>query len=202
MFLSVFVIILIFIAFFGVLADFAFRSRPNLENNPLPSTAIVFTGQFDRIQRGLELLAAGEAQHLFISGVNPKAGLTVRGFADQFGLTADRRLWLETGQITLAPDAQTTLENALETACWLDHHPDVRAVALITSQRHMARASLALERAIGPVRVIRMASDPVEALLTPWNNMIEARKFVVTWALTLLAGRFWPADLPSNCTPR
>ncbi len=167
----VFVSALICIAFFGVLADFALRSRPNIENSPLPNTAIVFTGQFDRIERGLELLAAEEVQQLFISGVNPKAGLTMRGFADQFSLTADPSAWLETGKITLAPDAHTTLENALETACWLEDNPSVQTIMLITSQRHMARASLALERAIGPVRVVRVASDPVEAHPPPWNNL-------------------------------
>ena len=193
------VISLFVVAFMGIVVDFALRSRVIDHTDQLPSTAVVFTGQFDRIERGLELLAAGEVKHLFISGVNPKAGLTVRGFADQFSLTSDQRVWLETDKITLAPDAHSTLENALETACWLDHHPDVLAVALITSQQHMARASVALERAIGPVRIIRVASDPVDAHLTPWNNLREARKFVATWALTLLPRRFWPADMPSNC---
>lgn len=152
MFLLVFVIVLIFIGFLGVLADFALRSRPNSENNPLPSTAIVFTGQVSLTasSAGWNCCPLEAVQHLFISGVNPKAGLTMRGFADQFSATADQRVWLETGKITLAPDANSTLDNALEAACWLEIHPDVRAVALITSQRHMARASLALERAIGP----------------------------------------------------
>jgi len=188
-------------AFIGVGVDFAWRSRVIDHSDGLPSTAVVFTGQFDRIERGLDLLAAGQVQRLFISGVNPKAGLTVSGFAGQFGLTADQRIWLETGQITLAPDAHTTLENALETACWLAGQPDVQSLALITSQRHMARASLALERAVGSVRVIRVASDPVEEYVTPWTNWGEARKFVATWGLTLLSRRTWPVGVPENCWP-
>ena len=188
-------------AFVGMLVDFALRSRVIEHTDRLPSTAVVFTGQFDRIERGLDLLAAGQVQSLLISGVNPKAGLTVSGFADQFLLTADQRLWLETGRITLAPDAHTTLENALETACWLEREPDVQSTALITSRRHMARASLALERAIGPVRVIRVTSDPVEAHLAPWNNWVEARKFVATWWLTLVPRRLWPVEVPANCAP-
>lgn len=127
------------VAFMGIFVDFTLRSRVIDHTDQLPSTAVVFTGQFDRTERGLDLLAAGQVQRLFISGVNPKAGLIVSGFADQFGLTADQRLWLETDKITLAPDARSTLENALETACWLENHPNVGAVTLITSQRHMAR---------------------------------------------------------------
>lgn len=183
------------VVFVGVVVDFALRSRVIDYTNQLPSTAVVFTGQFDRIERGLDLLAAGQVQRLFISGVNPKAGLTVSGFADQFALTAGQRLWLETGQITLAPDAHTTLENALEAACWLERQPDLHSVALITSQRHIARASLALERAIG-FRVIRVASDPVEQHVTPWNNWGEARKFVATWGVTLL-----PRQPSTDCVP-
>lgn len=188
-------------AFVGMVVDFALRSRVIDNSDQLPSTAVVFTGQFDRIERGLDLLATEQVQRLFISGVNPKAGLTMRGFADQFALTADQRLLLEADKIALAPDAHTTLENALETACWIERQPDVQSVALITSQRHMARASLALERAIGPVRVIRVTSDPVEAHLSPWKNLIEARKFVATWGLTLLPRRLWPVVVRENCTP-
>lgn len=187
--------------FGGMFADFAVRSRPTDDRRALPPALVVFTGQFDRIERGLELLAAGQARSLFISGVNPKAGLKVERFADQFALTAEQENWLTTGRLTLAPHANTTLENALEAACWLELLSDTQSVTLITSQRHMARASLALERATKPVHVIRVASDPPETHLAPWNNLIEARKFAITWGLTLLPRHFWPVNTPENCVP-
>ena len=130
----------------ALLLDFVDRSRAHDMPADLPGTVIVFTGQFDRIHLGLDLLAAGRVQRLFITGVNPKAGLLVPRFADQFALTPGQADWLATGRITLAPDANSTLENALEAACWMERQPSIDAVALITSRWHMARASLALQR--------------------------------------------------------
>lgn len=186
----------------GGLADFAARSQPSEDNPALPVTAVVFTGQFDRIERGLALISAGKVERLFISGVNPKAGLVSDRFADRFALTSEQREWLGNGRIVLAPEARTTLENARETACWLQRHPEIRSVALITSQRHLARASLALERAIAPVRVFRVASDAADSPLRVWRNLSEARKFGVTWIVTLLPLDFWPGTDLAGCRTR
>lgn len=170
------------------------------EDDVLPPVAIVFTGQYDRIERGLELLSEGRVKQLFITGVNPKAGLRLERFADQFSLTSEQRDWLAQGRIILAPNARSTIENAIETACWLGSQPEVRSVTLITSQRHMARAALALERAINPVHVVRVASDTADA--DQLNDPGEAREFAATWAITLLPRDLWPTDNLADCQPR
>ncbi|MEW5423399.1 YdcF family protein [Amorphus sp. 3PC139-8] len=158
------------------------------------------TGQFDRVQYGLQLMADGAIDELFISGVNKGAGMTSATFADQFHLSPQLRADEQAGRIVLAPDANTTLENAVETACWLEANSDIDRIALITSDCHMPRASLAMARAV-PWRVT------VERLDVPHPAGGDARscsitdfvKFAATWAITLLPDRFWSRDVIQTC---
>jgi len=179
--------------------DFTRRTEGHAPSDGFARTAIVFTGQFDRIYMGLDLIAAGRADRLFITGANPKAGVHVGNFVEQFRLTPTQAEALASGRIVLAEDAHTTLENALETACWLDRQPEIEAVTLITSRRHMARASLALTRAISPVSVARLASDPSQSAVSGRTRITEFRDFLATWAATLLPRAFWPANRPALC---
>jgi uncharacterized SAM-binding protein YcdF (DUF218 family) len=179
--------------------SFGLRLRDTAGTGDLPATAVVFTGQFDRIERGLGLLGEGRVERLFISGVNRGAGLSRQTFARQFDLSPDLRKGLDTGMITLATEAQDTVENALETSCWLATHPHTQKVLLITSNLHMPRASLLLEGA-ADVQVERLSTgfDDVDAsaLLTP-----EFRRFAITWFITFLPPRMWPARSGISCVP-
>jgi hypothetical protein len=60
-----------------------------------------------------------QVEMLFIAGVNKRAGIRPEGFAEQFSLSPALRDALAQARIILASDADTTLENAIETACWL-----------------------------------------------------------------------------------
>lgn len=183
----------------ALLADFMNRSRVGEVAEELPRTAIVFTGHFDRIRVGLELLSTGRVDQLFITGVNGDAGLNVARFAQQFDLPPEQAAWIETGKISLAADAHTTFENAWEAGCWMDQQPDIEAVVLITSRRHMARASVALQNEIWPVDVVRLVSDPDDIYDPLLLNVLDFGEFVATWALTLLPHDLWPANKPSIC---
>jgi len=184
----------------GLLLDFLNRSRVEDTIQDLPSIAIVFTGDFDRIHMGLDLLSAGHVDQLFITGVNGDAGLGVARFARQFNLPPEQTTWLKTGKINLAADAHTTFENALETGCWLDRQPtDIAAVALITSRTHMARASIALQHEIWPRDVVRVISDPEDVYDPFLLNLLDFGEYAATWAITLLPHALWPANEPSIC---
>jgi len=186
---------------FVLVREFTIRSTAAADVADLPTTAIVFTGQFDRVELALRLFDQGRLDRLFISGVNGGAGITPRGFADQFRISSNARAALGSGRIILAPDANTTIENALETACWLNKQPDVREIVLITGLSHMPRASWALESALaGPVAVHRLSPDRLRArdARLRWNES-EEFKFGVTVLLTLLPRRFWPGDHPATC---
>ncbi len=184
----------------ALLLDFVNRATTPERTGDLPGTAVVFTGDFDRIRAGLDLLSEGRVDRLFITGVNGDAGLDPERFATQFSLPPEQVQWLDTGRIVLAPDAHTTIENAWETGCWLDRQPDAgRAVALITSRSHMARASVALRNELWPVGVVRVVSDPGEAFDIRQLSLLDFAEYAATWAITLLPHGFWPGVEPAIC---
>ncbi|MEW9920322.1 YdcF family protein [Marimonas sp. MJW-29] len=166
----------------------------------LPRTAVVFTGAYDRIDLGLELLASNRLDHLLITGANRTSGLIPTRFPQLFDPSSQQTRQIESRHIVLAPDAHSTIENALETACWLDTKPDTDAVALITSRRHMARASVALQHAIGPVDIVRVISDQSKVYDKSQLDLDEFTKFVGTWIITLLPRSLWPASELTICS--
>lgn len=185
----------------ALVREFSIRSVAAEDAAELPTTAVVFTGQFDRVELALHLFDQGRLDRIFISGVNSGAGITPQNFADQFRISPKARAALGSGQIILAPDAKTTIDNALETACWLDRQPGIRETLLITGRSHMPRASWALESAIaGSVSVRRLSPDGPRAsgARSRWN-MSELVKFGVTVPLTLLPRRLWPGARLTSC---
>ena len=188
------------IALVVLVREFAVRSEIAVEVTDLPTTAVVFTGQFDRIELALQLFDQGRLDRIFISGVNGRAGILPRNFADQFRLSENARAALDTGQIILAPDADTTLENALETACWLDGQPGVHEILLIAGPNQMPRASWALESALTrPVLVRRLSPEPSAGEVQLGSRNDELLKFAMTVPLALIPRFLWPAERPASC---
>jgi len=185
----------------ALVREFSIRSVVAADAADLPTTAVVFTGQYDRVELALHLFDQGRLDRIFISGVNGGAGITPQNFAAQFRLSSNARAALNSGQIILAPDANTTIENALETACWLDNQPGIREIVLITGLSHMPRASWALESALaGSVSVRRLSPDIPRAgdARSRWN-MSELLKFGVTVPLMLMPRHLWPGLRPNSC---
>ena len=178
------------------LAVFANGMRSTFDAEMQPVVAVVFTGQFSRVEHGLALLAEGRVAALMISGVNPRAGMTVQGFADQFRLDDNLRAALRDGRLVLGPRADNTLENAFETRCWLAQQPARVPVVLITSARHMPRAALALWAVASGRPVLRLviAEDDIPAA-------VFAREFLrFTATLPAMAWRAaWADDSSHTC---
>lgn len=174
-------------ALFALVADFRARIDFRFDADLAPRTGVVFTGQFDRIRFGLRLLEDHRLDRLFISGVNPGAGIDPTRFAEAFHLSSTLRAALDGGSIVLGTLAEDTLQNAQETSCWLRRHPEIRAVTLITSRYHMPRAALALQRALpAGFRITPAAPDPPREGGANSDAAREFMKFVATWAITLL----------------
>lgn len=183
-------------SFIALINEFHIRSSPVTDVPDLPSTGVVFTGQFDRVELSLKLFDQGNLDRVFISGVNRGAGLTQAGFAEKFQLSEDARAALAAGDIILAPEATTTIENALEAACWLNHHQDLHQVLLITGRIHMPRASWALERALNKPTIIQRISPPDPNVSFGQKHWVSSEffKFAATAVLTALPNRFWPGQ--------
>jgi len=180
----------------ALINEFHIRSSPVTDVPELPSIGVVFTGQFDRVELILKLFDQGDLNHVFISGVNHGAGLTQEGFADKFQLSEDARAALAAGDIILAPKATTTIENALEAACWLNRYQDLHQVLLITGRMHMPRASWALERALNKPTIVRRISPPDPNVSFDQKHWVSSEffKFAATAVLTALPNRLWPGQ--------
>jgi uncharacterized SAM-binding protein YcdF (DUF218 family) len=157
-------------------------SVPSLDRIRAAAAAVVFTGQFDRIDVGLRLGDAGTLRRLYISGVNGDAGIDPTHFVEQFSMRnpdiADLRR-LVGCCVEWGKRADNTFQNAQDVKCWVNRRGLTGALLLITSQRTMARAVAALSGAL-PDRVI--VPYPIEDGLPPVGRtrMRTYLKYVVT----------------------
>lgn len=165
-----------------ILADYRERLTPTTDAPP--PVAVVFTGQYDRIETALRLFDQGRIDRMLISGVNPKAGLRPETIADQFRFSIAARAALAAGDIRLSPDAADTFQNAAETACWLGRQPGLREVLLVTSPSHMPRASITLERALPAGMRVHRATPPATEE-DQEKGRTEFVKFAAAWIATL-----------------
>lgn len=137
---------------------------------------VVLTGGAGRVARGLDLMEAGAARRMLISG----ADTTVRPNELAHEYRVPRRLF--TCCIDLGYEAVDTRSNAEETAAWLAEH-GYRSVRLITTEWHMPRAQMELAHALsGEVSVIGDAipSDPAFGMLVREYNKYLVRR-VALW---------------------
>jgi uncharacterized SAM-binding protein YcdF (DUF218 family) len=185
----------------ALLLDFQARSDPFSGSAILPRTAVVFSGSHDRLLLAMELLERGLVDDVFISGANGPGGIREKSFADDYDVPAIAREKLAAGHVIFAPQANNTLENAVETSCWLSKHPEIASVTLITSRWHMPRASLSLERALGGnVKIVRLPSEPQAAKYRGrdmWRE--ELQKFLGTWFGSLVPLGPW-GDAQDLCS--
>lgn len=157
-------------------------SVPSLDRIRRVTAAVVFTGQFERVDVGLRLAEAGAVTRLYISGVNGGAGMDPAHFLEQFSMrnpdiTDLPRLvacCVEWGE-----RAENTFQNAQDTKCWVDRRGLTGPLLLITSRQTLARAMVALSGAL-PERAI--VPYPVEDRVPTigWARMRTYLKYLVT----------------------
>jgi len=132
----------------GGLVWFA-ETIPEVLDDPGESTdaIVVLTGGSQRLQSGLQLLAAGKAKMLFVSGVHH--GVDVAALLRSVGQTPETVPCC----VVLGHSADNTFGNAVETAAWM-RQERFRSLRLVTSNYHMRRALLEFSRAMPEVRVV------------------------------------------------
>jgi uncharacterized SAM-binding protein YcdF (DUF218 family) len=144
---------------------------------PLPhgrgksDAVVVFTGGEGRITRGLAALEMGWAPRLFVSGVDPD----VRPVEFQVEYKVPPATMACC--VSLGFESYDTRSNAEEVAGWLAK-TKYRSVRLVTSDWHMRRAAMELERDLpGDIAIIRDAvpTEPsLRILFLEYHKLLAA----------------------------
>lgn len=122
---------------------------------------VVVTGGPGRVQRGFDLLAAGRAKRMLVSGADRRVRPAELAEVNHVSPA------LVAACVDLGHEAVDTRSNADETARWLARN-GFRSVRLVTTDWHMARARFELARVVGnKVTIVRDAvrSEPGLAIL-------------------------------------
>jgi len=116
--------------------------------SPLAADGIVvLTGGSERITGAVELMAAGKARRLLISGVHPDTTAT------RLGRMVEAEPDLMACCVDLDRRAANTIGNALETAKWVRRN-GFMSLIVVTSAYHMPRSMLELGHAMPDIRLI------------------------------------------------
>ena len=113
----------------------------------LTDAIVVLTGGRLRLETGLQLLAAGKAGKLFVSGVNQRVDRDA--LLRAVGANAERAACC----IALGHAADNTIGNAEESAAWM-RAEGYRSLRLVTSWYHMRRSLLEFGRAMPDIRIV------------------------------------------------
>lgn len=160
---------------------------------------VVLTGGRSRLEEGLDLLGAGRARKLFISGVNPHVDRS------ELMRAAGRAGDNDADRIFLGHDAYNTSGNARETAVWMQQQ-GYRSLRLVTSWYHMQRSLLEFERAMPEARIVAEPVFPSHEgdtrsgwLDTALLTVSEYNKYLATLLLPEIA-MIWPHFADTSMT--
>ncbi len=139
---------------------------------------IVLTGGDKRVNTGLDLLADGKADYLFISGVNAKVK------PEELIALWDGNHEKVLPKLTLGYVADSTATNATESQEWIKNN-NIHSVRLVTANYHMARSTLLMKKQVPDLELIKhpVVPDGFE----PWKEQFwpltfqEYNKFLMTW---------------------
>jgi uncharacterized SAM-binding protein YcdF (DUF218 family) len=129
---------------------------------------VVLTGGAERVQTALEMLVAGDAERLLVSGIG--GGADLRDLASHAGVD-----WRPVARfVTLGRGAASTHGNAEETAAWA-HANGIRSLIVVTAFYHMPRALTEIGRAVPGVRLYPVPVLPPELRgarpVTSWTGL-------------------------------
>lgn len=155
-------------------------AEPEAVDPPLPETAVVFTGVRNRVQWALRLLEEGRISRLLVSGIPEE--MFMREFRLSRVLAEARR----DGRLVLGTRAESTLENAAETVCWLNQEGLTGPILLITSDEHLPRAMAALANAAPDLEVTPLGVGASPGRRAGGDDASERAKLAVTRVLRFL----------------
>jgi len=173
-------------AYGGGLVWFA-QAIPRAETADLAETdaIVVLTGGAARVATGLELLRAGRARQLFVSGVH-------RGVDVQELLRVQRQSPEAVACcIELGHSAESTEGNARETASWIARTGH-RSLRLVTASYHMPRSLFEFRRALPDTRIVPHPVLPESFRRAAWWARTGSLRLVLGEYHKLLAALLRP----------
>lgn len=133
---------------------------------------VVLTGGPGRVRRGLDLLEAGQAKRMLVSGVDRR--VKPHELAAEYGVQPR----LVDCCVDLGHESVDTRSNAEETAAWAKRR-GFHSIRLVTTDWHMPRARYELSRTVDPqVEIVTDAvvSEPgLIPLLKEYNKYLLRR---------------------------
>jgi len=164
---------------------FSAAADPGTETDAI----VVLTGGRLRLESGVDLLEAGKAHKMFVSGVNQRvdreALLRILGPLPNSASCC----------IVLGHEADNTFGNARETAGWM-RHEGYRSLRLVTSWYHMPRSLLEFRRAIPEVVLVAHPVFPAHASAERWWTRAHAATLVIGEYHKYLAAELRPVLAP------
>ncbi len=134
--------------FFGGFVFFTTNLNSIENTNIQQADAIVaLTGGSDRIADAVDLLANNRAKRLLISGVNLATSV------DRLSKIAPQHRDFFACCIDIDYAARNTVGNAIETRRWVEER-GIHSLIVVTSNYHMPRAMIELQRAMPNVKII------------------------------------------------
>ena len=154
---------------------------------------VVPTGGYGRLVAGLELLRAGRAERLFISGVYE--GVTLSSLVGQSA--GDIAVCC----VDIGHGAGDTFENASESAAWMAQR-GYRSLRLVTGNYHMPRAMLEFRRAMPDVKLVANPVFPQHVKVDDWWRYRGTAGLIANeyakYLLVLIRTPFSRASAPGN----
>lgn len=158
---------------------------------------VVLTGGSERLEVGFDLLRAGKARKLFISGVY--RGVEVR---ELLALARQDDGGELECCVELGYEADDTEGNAVETARWVAAQ-GLRSIRLVTANYHMPRSLVEFRRALPGVELVAHPVAPAKVRLDGWWGwpgtaeliIIEYNKYVAALVRAALTQPTSPAPV-------
>lgn len=131
---------------------------------------IVLTGGKNRLETGVQLLQAGIAEKMLVTGVGK----------DVADIELLERMHLKidlANKISLGREAVDTFGNVEETKKWLVKN-NVRSFVLVTANYHMPRALWLFERSLPEIAIVPYAFNPPDFKRKHWFFDRNSRKII------------------------
>ncbi len=145
---------------------------------------VVLTGGSDRLASGLDILAAGKARKLFVSGVHRLTSVT------ELQRLLRREPEMFECCVVLGKAAENTAGNASETSRWAAEE-GYRSLRVVTGAYHMPRSLLEFRRAMPKAVLVAHPVFPDHVKLSRWWRWPGTASLIATEYSKYLVGLAW-----------